>query len=190
MSCQTLLITLADLQSRVKISSTLDVDDIKPYIILAQDLHLRKYLCKPFFDEIIQEYTDDDFSTANQSLYDDYIKPALVYRSYALYLSEANLHVKNSGVRLFTEDDSQESTDSRLKSMVSRYEQTANSFENFLREHLEDNASTYPTYYANCDRCNTSSSALKITSIGKTRTNYDQYKEVCNKCNSPRCRCF
>jgi hypothetical protein len=185
MSCQVLLITLSDVSDRLKISSSLELEDFRPYIILAQELYLSKILCKDFYDEIIQEYQDDSFSTENQTLYDEYIKKALVYRAYACYLAEANIHVKNSGLRTFIEDDSADKDSKSIYSMVRAYEQRADSYENFLKEYLEDNASTFPTYYANCNSCKTENSALKITSIG-----YDKYKKRCDKCYSVRCRCF
>lgn len=185
MSCQVLLITLSNVSDRLKISSTLELEEYRPYILLAQDLYLSKILCKDFFDEIVTEYQNDSLSDVNQTLYDDYIKNALVYRSYALYLSEANIHVKNSGLRTFIEEDSSDKDSKAIYSMVSMYNQRADSYENFLKEHLEDFASTYPTYYTNCNSCKTTSSALKITSIG-----YDKHQKECDKCNSPRCRCF
>jgi len=88
-----LLITSTEAREKMTYTKS-DPDLIKDeHIRRAQWQYIRPVLGKDFYDEILSEKAAT-FSTANQTLYDDYIKPAMQY--YSLSVAAVNMHAKSS----------------------------------------------------------------------------------------------
>jgi hypothetical protein len=168
MPCRTLFISQEDFKDRVNLSDNVLSKYIIPSIALVQDRHIRKILCNDFYNELIEQLEDDTVTTANQTLIDDYIKPAMVYRSYARYVATANVFSSASGMRKYLEQDSEPATSADLASIIGQAESDALFYERELYEFLEDNEDDYPTYRDNC-KCGKVKSItnFKISKVGK-----------------------
>lgn len=168
MACRTLFISQQDFKDKVNLSDNVLSKYIIPSIALVQDRYIRKILCDDFYDELITQVDAGTLTSANETLIDDYIKPAMVYRAYARYVSTANVYSTASGLRKFVEQDSEAATASDLASIIKQAESDAVFYERELYEYLEDNEDNYPTYRDNC-KCSKVKSItnFKISKIGK-----------------------
>lgn len=168
MACRQLFINSEDFKNRVDISENVEARYLTPYIGLSQDRYLKIIICKEFYTEIETQLIDDTLTTANRALLDDYIKPALVYRTYERYLTYANYKSTPAGIRVLSDEDSTAADTRAVENMSKLAASDAVYYEGVLSQFLEDNKDDYPTWRDNC-KCvdSPSTSDFKISSIGK-----------------------
>jgi hypothetical protein len=165
MTCRTLFISQQDFKDRVDLSENVLSKYIIPSIALVQDRYIKKILCPEFYDELIEQVADDDLTDDNETLVNDYIKPAMVYRAYARYISNANIFSTPSGFRKYSEENSEAATTADLAGTIAQAESDAQFYENELREFLENNEDDYPTFRDNCN-CPKPTTGFKVSKIG------------------------
>jgi hypothetical protein len=167
MACRTLFISQEDFKDRVDLSDNVLSKYIIPNIASVQDRYIKKILCKDFYDELIVQIDNSSLTTANDTLVEDYIKPAMVFRSYARYLATANIFSTPSGFRKFREDNSDSAEAADMSAFLNQANSDATFYERELFEYLENNLDDYPTYRDECKCSNIKAlSNFKITAIG------------------------
>ncbi len=167
MACRTLFISQEDFSERVDLSSNILSKYVVPNIAAVQDRYIKKILCKEFYDELISQLDASTVTASNQTLIDDYIKPAMVFRSYARYLATANIFSTPSGFRKYREDNSDAAESSEMTAFLNQANSDANFYEKELYEYLQNNLDNYPTYRDECNCNNTTSiTNFKISAIG------------------------
>jgi hypothetical protein len=166
MSCRTLFISISDFKDRVDLNQTILQKYIIPNIALVQDRYVKKILCTDFYNELLEQVEESTLTTANETLMTYYIKPYMVYRSYARYTVGANIYSTNAGFRKFKEDNSDSASNSDMNGIVSQADSDAQYYENELTQFLEDNASDYPTWATECNCTKKSITNFKISKIG------------------------
>lgn len=167
MACRTLFISQQDFKDRVDLSDNILSKYIVPSIALVQDRYIKKILCKLFYDELIAQIDASTLTAANDTLVDDYIKPAMVYRSYARYLANSNVFSTPSGFRKYKEENSDTAEVADMQALMNQANSDAAYYERELIDYLENNEDDYPTFRDNCKCGPKISSGFKITSIGK-----------------------
>lgn len=166
MPCRTLFISQEDFKDRVELSANLLSKHIIPSIALVQDRYMKKILCLDFYNELLEQVEAETLTEANETLIDDYIKPAMVYRSYARYLGSANVFSAPSGIRKFVEENSEAATPADLALPIKQADSDALYYERELTQFLEDNKDDYPTWRDNCSCVKKSITNFKISKIG------------------------
>jgi hypothetical protein len=169
MFCRTLFISQEDFQNRVDLSGNVLSKYIIPNIAIVQDRYIRKILCDDFYNELINQINSDTLTPDNKTLVDNYIKPAMVYRSYARYVATANVYSSVSGLRKYKEDDSDAAERDDLIPLIKQAESDATFYERELIEFLDNNEDSYLTWKNKC-KCNNIKSAtnFKFSRIGKS----------------------
>jgi hypothetical protein len=168
MACRTLFISQEDFKDRVDLSENVLSKYIVPNIALVQDRYIKKILCKDFYDELIAQIEGSTLTTANETLVDDYIKPAMVYRSYARYLASANVFSTPAGFKRLTDDNSEAAQAADMAALMNQANSDAVYYERELYEFLENNEDDYETYKDNCKCAKIKSiGSFKISGIGK-----------------------
>lgn len=176
MACRTLFISQQDFKDRVDLSDNVLSKYIVPNIALVQDRYIKKVLCKTFYDELISEIDAGTLTVVNDTLVDDYIKPAMVYRSYARYLATSNVFSTPSGFRKLREDNSDVAEVADMQALMNQANSDAAYYERELIDYLENNEDDYPTFRDNCKCSTKSNSGFKITGIGKGyKRKYNDY---------------
>jgi hypothetical protein len=167
MACRTLFISQEDFKDRVDLSDNVLSKYIIPNIASVQDRYIKKILCKDFYDELIAQIDAGTLTTANETLIDDHIKPAMVFRSYARYLATANIFSTPAGFRKFREDNSDAAEAADMSAFLNQANSDATYYERELYEFLENNKDDYPTYRDECNCGNIKSvTNFKISAIG------------------------
>jgi deoxyribodipyrimidine photolyase len=173
MACRTLFINQEDFKDRVDLSENVLSKYIIPNIASVQDRYIKKIICKDFYDELIVQVENESLTSANETLVDDYIKPAMVFRAYARYVATANVFSTPSGFRKYREDNSDSAEAADMSAFINQANSDANYYESELSNFLENNLDDYPTYRDECKCSNIKAmSNFKISSIGKKKDPY------------------
>jgi len=177
MACKCLLISAGDFVNKVDLSTNIDAKKLTPSISISQDRYLRTILCEDFYNEITEEACDGTIAGVNLTLLNDYIKPALVFRSYADYLSMSNIKITPAGARTFREQDSDPSSTALISAAIDKASSNADYYERVLIQYLDDNKTLYPTWANNCGCVKKNVTAFKISGIGKGNPKFRGYKD-------------
>ena len=151
MSTPKLLIPLAYLNEACFQSLNIDEKKFKMCLKIAQE-DLRDILGGEFYEEIESQYsaTNDTFTSANATLYEDYLKDYLAWATYHRFFGFSQSESTPTGERSFKDDSSDLLTDMALiakekniKSYVSRYR---DKIINYLRQQRSINSSSFPKW--------------------------------------------
>lgn len=109
------LIPLSYINEACAVSTNIDEKKLKPHLEEAQ-LDLLNLLGAEFYEEIESQYASSGgtLSTANNELYENYIKNFLAWRAYYYSLGFSQLESTPSGERSFKDDNSELATDIQL----------------------------------------------------------------------------
>lgn len=155
MSAPKLLIPLAYLNEACFLSLNIDEKKFKMVLKIAQE-DLRDILGGEFYAEIETQYSPlaDTFTTANATLYEDYLKDFLAWATYHRYLGFSQSESTPTGERSFLDDNSTLLQDVALfnkeknvKDMVTRYR---NNIVNYLRLQRSILSTSFPLWVDTC----------------------------------------
>jgi hypothetical protein len=150
-----LLIPLAYLNEACFLSLNIDEKKFKMVLKLAQE-DLYEILGGEFYEEIETQYSpiNDTFTTANATLYEDYIKDFLAWATYLKHLGFSQSESTPTGERQFKDDSSDLVSElamfgkeKNVKAQVTHYK---NKMINFLKLAQTKDSTTYPLWK---DRC-------------------------------------
>lgn len=139
-----LLIPLAYINEATFVSSNIDEKKMKPSLVEAQ-IDLRALLGAEFYEEIETQYapSNDTFTTANSTLYEDYIKDFLAWSTYFYSLGFSQVESTPTGERSFSDENSALATDLQLFSKEKNIKRMADKFKSAMIDFLRLNQLRY-----------------------------------------------
>lgn len=143
------MMTAAEVKSQAIVDSNFDTAYIDQYILMAQRKYIKPFLGTDFYDEITDEI-DSSLTSDNDTLLDDYIKPALAH--YVIYESLPQLRnqIAKGGVFLNLSETSDAASDLGYGQIRDDYIAKAEAFkiqaDNFIQEEQDDDSTKYPLY--------------------------------------------
>ena len=155
MSAPKQLIPLAYLNEACFLSQNIDEKKFKISLKLAQE-DLKDILGGEFYAEIETQYNpaNDTLTTANATLYEDYLKDFLAWRTYLYHLGFSQSESTPTGERAFTDENSTLLTDlsmfgkeKNVQAQVSRYK---NRIINYLRLQQTILSTNFPLWIDTC----------------------------------------
>lgn len=150
------LIPIAYVNEACFLSLNLDEKKVKMSLRLAQE-DLSDVLGPEFYAEIETQYapSGDTFTTANATLYEDYLKDFLAWATYHRYIGFSQSDSTPTGFRKFTDENSTfleggelDSLEKNANGMVQRYK---NKIINYLRLQQSILSTNFPLYKGSCD---------------------------------------
>ena len=147
------LIPLAYINEATFQSENIDEKKQKANLEEAQS-DLRELLGPEFYEEIDTQYTDQTFTTANNSLYEGYIKQFLAWQSafYSLGFSQADS--TPTGIREFVDENSTILSDVKLFGFEKNVRRRANRYKydllNYLANEQSKDSTAFPLYSQKC----------------------------------------
>ena len=125
-------------------------DDVKPIVLESQFHDLRDLLTPDFYTEVdkVAETAGDygNLTVANYNLLLPYIKPVVVYFSYARYIQAAQMHDNRYGQVIKTNPYSEPVPTEVIDREARKNRSMAIDHYQVLKEYLDDNLSSYTTY--------------------------------------------
>lgn len=143
------MMTAAEVKSQAIVDSNFDTAYIDQYILMAQRKYIKPFLGTDFYDEITDEI-DSSLTSDNDTLLDDYIKPALAH--YVIYESLPQLRnqIAKGGVFLNLSETSDAASDLGYGQIRDDYIAKAEALrvqaDNFIQEEQDDDSTKYPLY--------------------------------------------
>jgi len=169
---------LAYLNEACFLSQNIDEKKFKRDLKIAQE-DLADILGQEFYSEIETQYlpVNDTFTTANATLYENYIKDFLAWATYHRSLGFSQSDSTPTGERQFTDENSTLLADLNLaakeknvKSMVTRYQ---NRLVNYLSNEQTKDSTAFPLWKG----CNKGTFGWGITGIERD-SNSDKYYSI------------
>jgi hypothetical protein len=143
--------------------------DEKKYSICLKDaqMDLEDILGQQFYAEIETQYDEETLTADNDTLYEDYIKDYLAWRTYFHYLKFANIEATPSGIREFSEENSTLVNDVKMYSLEKNVLEKVNRYKyrliNFLKLQQSNDSTKYPLWRDSCKE----EMSFAITSVDK-----------------------
>ena len=167
-----LLISKDDFVYWVDLSKQIDQEQLNPHILDAQVRVLKGTMCSNLYEEVYSEFLADSLTVDNKLLFDDYVKPFLVFASYVNYLSTAGKRSTDTGIVKLVGTNTEQISREELKDMISENKEKRAYYQNALSDFLECNTDIYPLFK---DCCKTQKAGFNITAISNSRNKYDRY---------------
>lgn len=167
------LITYAYMKGETDISKNVDDAKLDNPIKNAQD-RLKALIGKSFYDEIMSQVITlpQSLTTANQNLFDPYVKQYIAWQAYYFYIVKANTYETRTGVRTFIEDNSTPASDKIMGEQIALAKQNVQFYKetmiNFLNSAKRVSSSSYPLYTMTCGT--TTGNGFGITAVSKKDT--------------------
>lgn len=166
-----LLIPLSYLNEACFLSTNIDEKKFKMVLKIAQE-ELRIILGIEFFDQVSTQYNPqgDTLSADNSTLYEDYIKDYLAWRTYFEYLRFAQADSTPTGIREHKDENSDILADFKLhsyeKNVLSQSNRYRDNMINFLKTAQANDSTKYPLFVNTCKPV----FSFAVSAINKTKT--------------------
>lgn len=161
-----LILEIPYIMNICRVSSLIDQDVLKIHLKEAQE-DLQDILGGEFYEEIDSQYTAGTLSDDNKSLYENYIKDLLAWRSYHDYLGFSQSASTPTGERSFNDENSNLLADvamySKEKNVREKYIKKKQRLINYLKLEQSKDSTKFPKWL---DRCKDEFS-FAITSISR-----------------------
>lgn len=151
MAATTQMITVSEVKDWAVVSSEMDTAYLDQYILMSQREYIRSYLGSDFYDELLDQLDNTATLTSdNETLMDDYVKPALAH--YVVYesLPQVRNQIAKGGVFNNLSETSDISSGQDYGRLRDDYLIKASSFRNeidiFIKNQQEDDSTKYPLY--------------------------------------------
>lgn len=149
----TQLIPLAYVNEACYTSENIDEKKLRGSLDEAQE-DLRELLGSEFYDEIEDDYSGNTLSSANSTLYEDYLKIFLAWQTYFYFLGFSQSDSTATGERSFNDDSTQLATDFILHSKEKNVQRRATKFKQRIVSYLEleqsKDSTAFPLYDPPC----------------------------------------
>ena len=188
-----LLVTEERLKGYTAIDENVDPDELYPFALQAQDIHIQQSLGTKLYDRIkddVEQFVksgvpiDPDY----KKLLDDYIVPTVVHYTYYLALPSIKYRTTNKGVLSGTSEVAQGISLDELQYLRNTIKQTAQFYDERLRDYLIQWNELYSEYnnYTSKDGMSPNRSTAYYTGLvipGKWNTMRDCDCGECEYCS-------
>lgn len=146
-------ITLSELKKMTYVSGSIDADKVKPYIDLAQEMHIKPYLGSKLFDKIQNLILDDELNLPANADYkhilDEFIKPMTVHYTMVEFMPVSNYTLSNSGVTKNVPTNTELIDSEEAAQLAWRSQNAADVYASRFISYIIHNQSKYPEYNQN-----------------------------------------
>ena len=150
-----LFITQQYLMDNSFINDNVDYKLLKPIIVTVQDMYIHPILGTGLYNEIKTQITTPPVSALNQTLLDDYIQPAVIWRVMQDAPFPMTFKFMNKSVVKRNSDNSDSPSTDELIQLSDKFREKAEFYTKRLIKYLEANCTSYPLYDNPGDACDT-----------------------------------
>lgn len=142
----TLMVTPDELRDFVGLSDHIEETYLRTAIRNMQEIEIKPILSTNLFDDIISDLENNTLSGNNQTLLNDYIKPALSYYALSNVMYELSYKITRKGLQTQLDDGSEKPSDEMVAMRAQQYKDLATSYANNLIDYLNEYKDTYALY--------------------------------------------
>lgn len=176
------LISYSYLRTETDISQNVPNKDLDNPIKRAED-QLKFLIGKAFYAELVSQNDSESLSSDNNAFYDPYVKQFLAWQAYQYWIIKANVSATKTGIRTFSEENSEIASDKLMGELIRDAKESTNSYKgallSFLRAQQTEDSTKYPLY--TYDGRASLSGGFHVTAITKKNTtSFKIDKEIFN----------
>jgi len=139
-----------DLKRNTILDGNVDTDKFKPYVKIAQEIHIQNYLGTDLYKRLQTGIISDDL-TANEETLIGYIQNALIHWAAVDYLPFAAYTVGNGGIYKHLPENAVQVEKDEVDRLVQAERDFAQYYTQRMIDYLCDNSTLYPEYSSNTD---------------------------------------
>jgi hypothetical protein len=136
------------LRETIPFNGNVDMNDLTPHIIVAQEMYIQPLLGTNFYNYMISKYSGQTLTT-NEEVLMGYIKPVLAFKVGSLSLSFLTYSIKNKGPQTQSGDNSASVDRGVLSYLLNEMDNRFEFYSQRLVNYLDDNSSLFPGYTTN-----------------------------------------
>ena len=140
------IVTTTDLKNFTSIGDNVDPELLFPFLLIAQQLYVQSVLGDALYNDIISRYDNEWLTGDTQTLYENYIVPAVAYSAWYCSAPFINYKTQRSGISTTTSDVMTPVSPEEFNI----YSQRVRNFMDYYLKRLEDyliaNKTTFPLY--------------------------------------------
>lgn len=142
----TYFITEEYIKKNSPVTQAVNMKDLFPHIIAAQELYVQNIMGSEFYEDILEKFENQTLSPEETTLVQDYIKPAVMWRTVSLALPWLQFNLRAKGVLTNTDDNAFATSTLDLKYLRNEASNRAEFQENLLVKYLCKENNLYPLY--------------------------------------------
>ena len=139
-----------DLKRNTILDGNVDTDKFKPYVKIAQEIHIQNYLGTDLYKRLQTGIISDDL-TVNEETLIGYIQNALIHWAAVDYLPFAAYTVGNGGIYKHLPENAVQVEKDEVDRLVQAERDFAQYYTQRMIDYLCDNSTLYPEYSSNTD---------------------------------------
>ena len=132
------------------INGNLDVDNLMPFILIAQQMHVQNFLGSSLYNRISNDISNGTLTGDYLNLVNDYIQPMCIAFAMVDYIPFSGFSIKNGGIFKHTSENAEIPDKEDINFLTQRYINVADFYTRRFIDYMSFNASTkFPEYYNN-----------------------------------------
>jgi len=146
------LITATQLKTLISEIDNAISDDYIGYVIkIEQVKQIRSLLGYSYYNQIQEGVSGSTLSTADQLIYDDYLKMILSLLCYKRLIISMTYQLENAGLRKKYSDVSEVAETGEMSYVRAEIQDDIDFYKNEMIKYISNNQTTYPLYYSDTD---------------------------------------
>jgi hypothetical protein len=141
-----LLITKEDLFKYTQLKGNLDIDNISPFIKVAQDIEIQSVLGTKLYRKILTDVQDAVLEGDYLLLTSEYVQPMLIHYAMADFMQFHGYEVSNGGILRNNPENTILPAKEEIDVLVKRYRMIAETYRRRLVDYITLNVMLYPEY--------------------------------------------
>jgi hypothetical protein len=143
-----LLITKEDLYKYTQLKGNVDIDNISPFIKVAQDIEIQTVLGTILYRKILDDVQANTLVDQYLTLVSTYVQPMLIHYAMSDFMLFHGYEVSNAGILRNNPENTSLPDKSEIDTLVKRYSNIAETYRRRLIDYITLNVGLYPEYTA------------------------------------------
>lgn len=169
MNLTPLFIKIEVLKELSVINGNVDTELLEPTLVVVQDTYIKSILGRKFYKAICEQINNDNVSTENATLINDYILNVLINKVVSELYVDLQYKLRNKAIMTGTSEQAQPVDNDGLSQISRKYSNIAESYKAELLEFLCENSTDYPLFCTTENTANFQSNIFTGNVREKTR---------------------
>lgn len=143
-----LMITKDDLYKYTNLKGNVDIDNVSPFIKVAQDIEIQSVLGTVLYRKLLTDILGGTLTGNYLILVSTYIQPMLIHYAMADFTQFHGYEVSNAGILRNNPENTVVPDKNEIDTLVKRYHQIAETYRRRLVDYITLNVQLYPEYSA------------------------------------------
>lgn len=132
-----LMIEPSDVVDLTTLNGNTDNDSLKPMIFIAQTTYLKSFLGLNLYNKIYNDFVNDTLSGNYLTIFNEYIKDLLSYKTCELYVELGGFKIGQNGIHKITSENRETINETETAQLVLRFGKLVANVEGNFKEFVD-----------------------------------------------------